>query len=73
MEDLSGLSPAVINTITEARVPTTMQLYALKWHLFSAWCSSGGEDPQRISYNPLGPLFSVVGSIDVFPERGSHA
>ncbi|KAL0160861.1 hypothetical protein M9458_044586, partial [Cirrhinus mrigala] len=38
--DLSGLSQAVIETITQ-------QAYALRWGLFVDWCSSRGEDPQR--------------------------
>ncbi|KAL0165441.1 hypothetical protein M9458_041194, partial [Cirrhinus mrigala] len=38
--DLSGLSQAVIDTITQ-------QAYALRWGLFVDWCSSRGEDPQR--------------------------
>ncbi len=33
--DLSGLPPAVEETITQARAPTTRQTYALKWSLFA--------------------------------------
>ncbi len=32
--DLSGLPPAVVETITQARAPSTRQTYALKWSLF---------------------------------------
>ncbi len=45
--DLSGLPLAVVETITQARAPSTKQTYALKWSLFANWCSSRQEDPQR--------------------------
>ncbi len=43
---LSDLPPAVVDTITQARAPSTMQAYALKWSLFVNWCSSRREDPE---------------------------
>ncbi len=43
--DLSGLPPAVVETIIQARAPSTRQTYALKWSLFATWCSSRREDP----------------------------
>ncbi len=45
--DLSGLPPAVVETITQARAPSTRQTYALKRSLFVNWCSSCREDPRR--------------------------
>ncbi len=45
--DLSGLPPAVVETITQARAPSTRQTYALKRSLFANWCSSHREDPRR--------------------------
>ncbi len=45
--DLSGLPQAVVETITQARAPSTRQAYALKWSLFTNWCSSRREDPRR--------------------------
>ncbi len=45
--DLSGLPQAVVETITQARAPSTRQAYALKWSLFANWCSSRWEDPRR--------------------------
>ncbi len=45
--DLSGLPPAVVETIIQARAPSTRQTYALKWSLFAIWCSSRQEDPRR--------------------------
>ncbi len=45
--DLSGLPPAVVETITQARAPSTRQTYALKWSLFANWYSSRREDPRR--------------------------
>ncbi len=47
MADLSGLPPAVVETITQASAPSTRQTYALKWSLFATWCSSCREDPRR--------------------------
>ncbi len=41
--DLSGLPPAVVETIIQARAPSTRQTYALKWSLFATWCSSRRE------------------------------
>ncbi len=43
--DLSGRPPAVVETIIQARAPSTRQTYALKWSLFANWCSSRREDP----------------------------
>ncbi len=45
--DLSVLPPAVVETIIQARAPSTRQTYALKWSLFATWCSSRREDPRR--------------------------
>ncbi|KAL0194518.1 hypothetical protein M9458_008090 [Cirrhinus mrigala] len=45
--DLAGLPQAVVDTITQARAPSTRQAYALKWGLFVDWCSSRREDPQK--------------------------
>ncbi len=45
--DLSGLPPAVVETIIQARAPSTRQTYALKWSLFATWCTSRREDPRR--------------------------
>ncbi len=47
MADLSGLPPAVVDTITQARAPSTRQTYALRWSLFANWCSSRRETPRR--------------------------
>ncbi|KAL0152834.1 hypothetical protein M9458_051861, partial [Cirrhinus mrigala] len=47
--DLSGLPQAVIDTVTQARAPSTRQAYALRWGLFVVWCSSHQDDPQRCS------------------------
>ncbi len=45
--DLSGLPLAVVETITQARAPSTRQTYALKWSLFANWCSSHQENLRR--------------------------
>ncbi len=44
-EVLGGLPPAVVNTITSARAPSTRHAYRLKWNLFVDWYSSHQEDP----------------------------
>ncbi len=46
-EVLSGLPPAVVNTITSATALSTRQAYRLKWNLFVDWCSPRREDPRR--------------------------
>ncbi len=46
--DLSSLPPAVVETITQARAPSTRQTYALKRSLFANWCSSRQEDPLKM-------------------------
>ncbi len=46
-EVLGGLPPAVVNTITSTRAPSTRHAYRLKWNLFVDWCSLRREDPRR--------------------------
>ncbi len=41
----TGLPEQVLNTISEARAPSTRRLYAPKWSVFSAWCLNRGENP----------------------------
>ncbi len=43
--DLSSLPPAVVETIIQARAPSTRETYARKWSLFANRCSSRQEDP----------------------------
>ncbi len=40
-----GLPERVLNTIAEARAPSTRRLYSLKWSVFSTWCLDRGENP----------------------------
>ncbi len=54
--DLSGLPQAVVETITQARAPSTRQAYALKC-LLANWCSSRREDPRRCT---IGVVFSFM-------------
>ncbi len=35
----------VLNTMAEARAPSTRRLYAPKWSIFSAWCQDRDLDP----------------------------
>ncbi len=46
--DLSGLPPAVVETIIQVRAPSTRQTYALKWSLFATWCSSSPRRPPKM-------------------------
>ncbi len=41
----TGLPERVLNTISEARAPSTRRLYTLKWSVFSTWCLNRGENP----------------------------
>ncbi|KAI2652534.1 hypothetical protein H4Q32_005770 [Labeo rohita] len=45
-EDFRDLSPSVVNTLLQARAPSTRRLYDLKWRIFVNWCSSHGRDPR---------------------------
>ncbi len=40
----SDLPESVVNIISRARSPSTRRLYALKWSVFSAWCTTCGAD-----------------------------
>ncbi len=55
--DLSGLPPVVVETITQARAPSTRQTYVLKCSLFANRCSSHREDPRRC---PIGVVLSFL-------------
>ncbi len=41
----SDLPEIVLNTISQARAPSTRRLYAVKWSVFSAWCTTRSADP----------------------------
>ncbi len=41
----TGLPERVLNTISEARAPSTRRLYAIKWSVFSTWCLNRGKNP----------------------------
>ncbi len=44
-EELNALQSRVINTLTEARAPSTRRLYALKWGVFVKWCHQAHINP----------------------------
>ncbi len=46
--DLSGLPQAVVDTITQARAPSTRQAYALKWSLFANRCFFSPRRPPKV-------------------------
>ncbi len=41
----SGLSTEVVETILHSRAPSTRKRYALKWRVFTSWCSDHQRDP----------------------------
>ncbi len=41
----SDLPERLLNTIYQTRAPSMRYLYALKWSVFSAWCTIRGTDP----------------------------
>ncbi len=43
-EELNALQSRVIDTLTEARAPSTRRLYALKWGVFVKWCHQAHID-----------------------------
>ncbi len=44
-EEMSALQPCVLDTLMEARAPSTRRLYALKWGVFVKWCGQAHIDP----------------------------
>ncbi len=40
-----SLPKRILNTMAEARAPSTRLLYALKWSIFSTWCQDRDFDP----------------------------
>ncbi len=44
-EELNALQSRVIDTLTEARAPSTRRLYALKWGVFVKWCHQAHIGP----------------------------
>ncbi len=55
-EELNALQSCVIDTLTEARAPSTRRLYALKWGVFVKWCHQAHIDP--VTCTPSCPRFS---------------
>ncbi len=43
--EIDALQSRVIDTLTEARAPSTRRLYALKWGVFVKWCHQDHIDP----------------------------
>ncbi|KAL0172912.1 hypothetical protein M9458_033223, partial [Cirrhinus mrigala] len=61
-EDFRDLSPSVVNTLLQARAPSTRQLYDLKWRIFVNWFSSRGKDPRRCGIESV--LSFLQGGLD---------
>ncbi|KAK3556184.1 hypothetical protein QTP70_005577 [Hemibagrus guttatus] len=60
----AGLSSEVVETLLNARAPSTRKLYALKWRLFSLWCSHREQDPVHC------PIGTVLGFLQSCLSRG---
>lgn len=63
------VSQIVLNTIAEARAPSTMWLYALKWKVFSAWCAAKNERHMFHTSDPgfiAGPARSSPSTLKVY-------
>ncbi|CAM4733226.1 unnamed protein product [Leuciscus chuanchicus] len=53
----SGLSTEVVETILQSRAPSTRKLYALKWRVFTSWCSDHRLDPVNC---PIGTVLEFL-------------
>ncbi len=53
----SGLSTKVVETILHSRAPSTRKLYALKWKVFTSWCSDHQLDPVNC---PVGTVLEFL-------------
>ncbi len=53
----SGLSNEVVETILHSRAPSTRKLYALKWKVFTSWCSDHQLDPVNC---PVGTVLEFL-------------
>ncbi len=53
----SGLSTEVVETILHSRAPSTWKLYALKWKVFTSWCSEHQLDPVNC---PVGTVLEFL-------------
>ncbi|XDV26198.1 hypothetical protein PO909_029965, partial [Leuciscus waleckii] len=42
-----NLPAGVLNTITQARAPSTRWLYSSKWSVFTSWCTARGTSPSH--------------------------
>ncbi|KAL0150306.1 hypothetical protein M9458_054414 [Cirrhinus mrigala] len=61
-EDFRDLPPSVVNTLLQARAPSTKWLYDVKWRIFVNWCSSQGKDPLRCGIESV--LSFLQGGLD---------
>ncbi len=53
----SGLSTEVVENILHSRAPFTRKLYALKWKVFTSWCSDHQLDPVNC---PVGTVLKFL-------------
>ncbi len=52
-----GLSTEFVETIFHSRAPSTINLYALKWRVFTSWCSDHQLDPVNC---PVGTVLEFL-------------
>ncbi len=56
----TGLSTEVVETIPHSRAPSMRKMYALKWKVFTSWCSD----------HQLDPVNCIVGTVlEFLPDR----
>ncbi len=53
----SGLPTEVVENILHSRAPSTRKLYALKWKVFTSWCSDHQLDPVNC---PVGTVLEFL-------------
>ncbi len=53
----SGLSTEVVETIIHSRAPSTRKCFALKWRVFTSWCSDHQLDPVNC---PVGTVLELL-------------
>ncbi|XDV44792.1 hypothetical protein PO909_013031 [Leuciscus waleckii] len=63
----ADLPSGVLNTITQARAPSTRRLYSSKWSVFSSWCTARGVSPPDCGVTEVLSFSPVVISLSALP------
>ncbi len=62
-EELSALQSRMLDTLTEARAPSTRHLYALKWGVFVKWCGQAHIDPATCTVSDIDPATCTISDV----------